>query len=376
MNETILICGANRLGEAVMSTPALLRLRAARPAARIVLLTAEPLRDLWNEHPALDDVMTFAGRESVFSVARRLRALRADAALILPGSTRAIPKVWLAKIPRRIGYPQPWCSWMLTEKVPPPSGEAAPNPRSAYEVRLLIETGIEITRPPLPAGAHNIFRHLELTSVLGASKEACAPQIAVAKATASAVRARFGTTAKAGRTRPLIGMNPGAEHRPARCWPAERFVEAATAFQQQRPSDWWIFGGSADRELATGIAVGLRERLGAAANVENLAGATSLAELCAALQTVDVLLTNDTGPMHVAAAVGTPVVGLFGSTSPDLTAPGLPGDPRHQLVREAPACAPCFQPECPVDFRCMNGLSVERVVTALTRVVDESLAKR
>ncbi len=73
--------------------------------------------------------------------------------------------------------------------------------------------------------------------------------------------------------------------------------------------------------------------------------------------------------MHVAAAVGTPVVGLFGSTTPELTGPGLPGAASHQLIREAPACAPCFQRECPLDFRCMTGISVERVVNALARLV-------
>ena len=80
-----------------------------------------------------------------------------------------------------------------------------------------------------------------------------------------------------------------------------------------------------------------------------------------------VLLTNDTGPMHVAAALGTPVVVPFGSTSPELTGPGLPGDPRHRLLKSDAPCSPCFLRECPIDFRCMNGISVERVVEAVLR---------
>ena len=100
------------------------------------------------------------------------------------------------------------------------------------------------------------------------------------------------------------------------------------------------------------------------------AGQTSLRELMALLKICRVLLTNDTGPMHVAAALGTPVVVPFGSTSPELTGPGLPGDPRHHLLKSDAPCSPCFLRECPIDFRCMNGISVERVVEAVLQAVN------
>lgn len=83
------------------------------------------------------------------------------------------------------------------------------------------------------------------------------------------------------------------------------------------------------------------------------------------LKACAVVLTNDTGRMHLATAVGTPVVVPFGSTSPEMTGPGLPGDPRHQLLQSGAVCAPCFLRDCPMDFRCMNGISVERVVEAV-----------
>jgi len=85
----------------------------------------------------------------------------------------------------------------------------------------------------------------------------------------------------------------------------------------------------------------------------------------ALLKLCRVVLTNDTGPMHVAAALGTPVVVPFGSTSPELTGPGLPGDPRHQLLRSAVPCSPCFRRVCPIDFRCMTSITPERVVQAV-----------
>lgn len=103
--------------------------------------------------------------------------------------------------------------------------------------------------------------------------------------------------------------------------------------------------------------------------VFNLAGATTLAELCAALKFCHVLLTNDSGPMHVAAAVGTPVVVPFGSTSPELTGPGLPGDARHRLLRARAPCSPCFLRECPIDFRCLTGITVDTVVKAVLEAI-------
>ena len=86
------------------------------------------------------------------------------------------------------------------------------------------------------------------------------------------------------------------------------------------------------------------------------------------------LLTNDSGPMHVAAALGTPVVVPFGSTSPELTGPGLPGDPRHRLLKSDAPCSPCFLRECPIDFRCMNGITVEQVVEAVLSCSDARCA--
>ena len=106
---------------------------------------------------------------------------------------------------------------------------------------------------------------------------------------------------------------------------------------------------------------------GAPVRILNLAGKTTLRELCALLKSCRVLLTNDSGPMHVAAAVGTRVIVPFGSTSAALTGPGLPGDPRHALVSANAPCSPCFLRECPIDFRCMNGISVE---TVAARVIE------
>ena len=163
---------------------------------------------------------------------------------------------------------------------------------------------------------------------------------------------------------PVFGLNPGAEYGPAKRWPVERFIAAAREIQQRSGCVWLIFGGKGDAELAASMAPGTEHHASRVTHF-NLAGKTSLRELMALLKICRVLLTNDTGPMHVAAALGTPVVVPFGSTSPELTGPGLPGDPRHRLLKSDAPCSPCFLRECPIDFRCMNGIGVERVVDAV-----------
>ena len=128
-----------------------------------------------------------------------------------------------------------------------------------------------------------------------------------------------------------------------------------------------MVGGKGDLALAGQVASAFHA---SRFTFHDLCGKTSLRELMALLKSCRVLLTNDTGPMHVAAALGTPVVVPFGSTSPELTGPGLPGDPRHRLLKSDVPCSPCFLRECPIDFRCMNGISVERVVAEAMKALN------
>ncbi|MEO8427289.1 MAG: glycosyltransferase family 9 protein, partial [Verrucomicrobiota bacterium] len=222
--------------------------------------------------------------------------------------------------------------------------------------------------------AHHIFHYLHLVAAgIGASPAPAAPRLVVAGDEIEIVKRRFAIPS--GRIDPpLFGMNPGAEYGPAKRWPRERFVAAGIEVQRRTRCRWLILGGKKDLELCASIANELRSaaepflgRGEVAKNplVVNLAGATTLRELCAVLKACAVVLTNDTGPMHVAAAVGTPAVVPFGSTSPELTAPGLAGDPKHHLLTAEAPCSPCFLRECPIDFRCMTGITVERVVAAV-----------
>jgi heptosyltransferase-2 len=367
--ETILVRGVNWLGDAVMTTPALLRLREAKPDAHITLLTHAKLAGLWLHHPAIDSVLTFRDEDSVFAIARRIAGQQAAIALVLPNSPRSALEVFLARVPTRIGLARPWRNLFLTQRVPPRQKVASMRKRSAGEVHSLVRSTGPPAAPAIPPASHHLHHYLHLTAALGARIEPRAPHLEITAREVDAIRERFLPASAPSACAPIFGLNAGAEYGPAKRWPRDRFVAAAVALQRSTHCRWWIFGAKADEPLASGIAAEIaKAKAGPPDTVRCLAGQTSLRELCAALKACDLLLTNDTGPMHVAAAVGTPVVVPFGSTSPEFTGPGLPGDPGHQLIKAQVPCSPCFLRECPIDFRCMNGISVEAVVAAAIRI--------
>jgi lipopolysaccharide heptosyltransferase II len=155
-----------------------------------------------------------------------------------------------------------------------------------------------------------------------------------------------------------MGICPGAEYGPAKRWLAERFAAVAAAIGGQ----WILFGTEKDQEVGAAIA----EHLGP--NCVNLIGKTTLDELIEELRKCRLLLTNDTGTMHLATLLGVPVVAIFGSTEPSLTGPlGA----KNLVVRHRVECSPCFLRECPLDFRCMKAVNVEEVVTAVNRLISE-----
>jgi heptosyltransferase-2 len=416
-----LVRGTNWLGDAVMTTPALLRLREKFPDAHITLLTPEKLTDLWRHHPSIDSVITFAAGEGPLSVALKLHLLNLkrfdelpevlpgdtfarvfarvaarvfvrvantlsasafngrlgfDLALVLPNSPRSALEVWLARIPQRIGYARPWRNFFLTNAVPARAEAVKMQKRTVSEIRRLVAA--DVSRRVTSNGrvltnaatnAHQLHEYLHLVAALGANPEPLPPQLVVTPDEVKAVKKKFALDEI---KRPIFGLNPGAEYGPAKRWPEEKFIAAAREIQNRTNCTWLTFGGKADaasQRTAGILSAEQNFRQDAGSTFLNLAGKTSLRELMALLKLCRVLLTNDTGPMHVAAALGTPVVVPFGSTSPELTGPGLPGDPRHRLLKSDAPCSPCFLRECPIDFRCLNGISVERVVEAVLEVV-------
>jgi heptosyltransferase II len=354
--ENILVRSVNWLGDAVMSTPALIRLREARPGARLTLLSPEKLAKLWERQPFADELLTFSPSESVWQVGRRLRKKDFTIGLAFPNSIRSALELWLAGIPRRIGVARTGRSLLLTEAVQPRTGAVEMRKRPVGEIRRRIESDAAPTLYPVTA--HHAHHYLHLAAALGASPEPIAPQIDVSEGEMEEVREKFGLARTKGQ--PWFGLNPGAEYGPAKRWPAERFVAAARALREKTQCRWVIFGGAGDRAVAETITRDLA-RVTEEPSL-NLAGQTSLRELAAALKICDLVLTNDSGPMHLAAAVGAPVAAIFGSTSPELTGPVFSA--RARVVRCHAPCAPCFRRECPIDLRCLHGIETEQVVAA------------
>jgi heptosyltransferase-2 len=358
----IVVRGVNWLGDAVMTLPALIRLRERFSKAHISLLTHEKLEQLWHAQPFVDQVIPFAKGDSVLKIAGLLRGEQFELALILPNSPRSALESWFARVPERLGYARSGRNWFLTCAVPARPGHVRMKKRTPAEIRDLLKS--PQPTPALPQTAHQIHEYLHLVSVLGASSTPVAPSLRIGDAEANAARHELleGLFKERGISAPsvLFGLNPGAEYGPAKRWPAENFAAAAREICRRVPNSAWLaLGGPGDARICAGI-----ERLGNG-RVVSVAGKTTLRQLMALLKACRVVLTNDSGPMHLAAALGTPVVVPFGSTSPELTGPGLPGDTRHAILRTPTPCAPCFLRECPIDFRCMTGITVNRVVDAV-----------
>ena len=368
----LLVRGVNWLGDAVMSTPALQRLRERLPQSRISLLTNAKLADLWLRFPAVDRVVTFAPGDSPWSIARQLRRDGFDTALVFPNSLRSALEVWLAGVPTRIAYAGNGRSCFLTRALPYPRDRLRLRRRGAHEIKCLIsakpsppraETGVR--------SVHQLHDYLGLGQALGANPAALSPRLELGademqSALAECLPVPPDGNRPAFHTKSLwLGLNPSAAYGPAKCWPIERFAEVVRQVSEQVPNATWLcFGSAADWPLCQKLC----ELSGN--HPLNLAGKTTLRQLMALLKSCRVLLTNDSGPMHVAAALGTPVVVPFGSTSPELTGPGLPGDSQHRLLRGTAPCAPCFRRTCPIDFRCMTSIAPEDVCRAVLAVLD------
>jgi heptosyltransferase II len=357
----ILVRGTNWLGDSVMTTPALLRLREKFPGAHITSLTSEKLRELWTNHPAIDETISFAPNENVFSIGKKLRAGKFELALVLPNSPRSAIEVWLAGIPKRIGYARPWRNFFLTQAVTPRADAAKMQKRSVSEIRALVAADVnrrtDRALTSAATGAHQIHEYLHLAAALGANPDPLPPRLIVTPEEIEAAREKFRLEKI---DLPVFGLNPGAEYGPAKRWPVERFAAAAREIQQRTNCVWILFGGRGDLQLCGRIESEIQN---SKFKIQNFCGKTSLRELMSLLKTCRVLLTNDTGPMHVAAALGTPVVVPFGSTSPELTGPIFSSG--SKILKSDAPCSPCFLRECPIDFRCMNGIGVERVVEAV-----------
>jgi lipopolysaccharide heptosyltransferase II len=317
----LLIRSSNWLGDAVMGIPAVEACKAGRPDMHVTVLTPEKLAPLWRRVGAVDEVIAIQPGETPGQLARRI-AGDFDVAILFPNSLRSALEARALRVPRIVGYPGHWRRRLL-DQVPRHS-------------------------PKSHGHQANIF--LKLVEHCGANIPAQGPAFA---------RKKNGATP----TKPRIGICPGAEYGPAKRWPAERFAAAMKEVHESKPADWVLFGVSGDVPTAAKI------EKACPFPVRNLAGKTTLDQLMDELSACDVLLTNDTGTMHLAAFLGVPTVAVFGSTEPALTSPL--GD-FHRILRHKVECSPCFKRECPIDFRCMTRIGPAEAAAALREVLGIS----
>ena len=317
----ILIRGTNWLGDSVISVPAVRAIKRGRPDAHVTVAAPEKLAAVWKLVPDVDEVVTLPGG-SPFSVARMLKRQEAfDVAVLFPNSMRSALEVWLAGIPRRVGFAGHHRRWLLNQIVPE-------FPRTG----------------PIQ---HQVHQYLHLARHLGAEVDGADSLPAVAR------DADDGTV--------RIGLCPGAEYGPAKRWLPERFADVAMRIAAVRDVKWVLFGTKADAANANIIADAVGDRC------ENRIGQTTIEELIAELGRCQLLLTNDTGTMHLATLLGVPVVAVFGSTEHRLTGPLGDG---NVVVRHHVECSPCFLRECPIDFRCMHAVGSEEVAAKVLATLD------
>lgn len=354
----VLIRSVNWLGDAVMTMPAIQRLKQAHPQAQLAVLTTPKLADLWRLHPDVSEVIVHEPGNCpfvLFQQAQDLRRGRFDAAVIFPNSWRSALPIWLAGIPQRIGFRGHARAWMLTDSLDE-SADYQTKPVMTPEAIRRLGDGASTT-PVRPVFKHQVHRHLQLTALLGADASPCVPRLQLAALPAEA---------RLPQDKPLLALNAGAEYGPAKRWLLERFVAVAKTMADRKGVRWVIVGGPKEIDLGSKIAAEIGDQ-----HAINLAGRTTLLGLCHALAQCRLLLTNDSGPMHLAAALGKPVVAIFGSTEPALTGPDVAGDTRHAILRNAPPCSPCFLRECPIDFRCMTAITIEEVMKAAERILAD-----
>lgn len=311
----LLVRSPNPLGDACMAIPATRLLRRGRPDLHLTILCRENVAPVWRRQPEVDEVLAIPPGASLWATGKLLRARAGyDAAVLFPNSLRAGLEAWLGGVPRRIGYRGHTRGRLLDQIVPeweigPPRHHAHHYLRIAENTGAVVEDATELFRMPRPPEGP-----------------------------------------------PRLGVCPGAVYGPAKRWPVERFAEVISGVHEQSPCPVSIFGSPEEREIG--------DRLTAALGFpcENRVGKTSIDGLMDELRACRLLLTNDTGTMHLAAMLGVPTVSIFGSTEPELT---RPIGPRHRVIRRRAACSPCFLRECPLDFRCMDEIETDSVTKAV-----------
>jgi len=335
----VMVFSPNWLGDAVMALPAVADIRRHPPVGRLIVAARPGVAGLWKIVAGVDEVVVIprasgmARWRTLGENAAALRLAEADAAVLLPNSPQTALMARRAGIPERWGYGGNFKGWLLTRAVPRPRGQV-----------------------------HQADVYRRLTAALGIASGERVPHLDVPPAIVGGARAVLTAAGWTPGTR-LLGLAPGAAYGGAKRWPPERFAAVAAGLSRSHGLVPVLLGAEADRPAACAIEAELGRigDAGVASRAMNLAGETDIPQLAGVLALCAAFVSNDSGAMHLAAAVGAPVVALFGPTDERVTAPVS----RRARVLTADAwCRPCLLRECPLDHRCMNGIDAGTVARA------------
>ena len=314
-----------------MSTPFLRTARKNFPHAHITLLAKPWVAPVYENNPHIDRILSYdvAGRHSgiagKFRLAKDLRKQDFDLALLLQNAFEAAFLAWLAGIPIRLGYDTDARKMLLTHPV---------------------------HRYPSLKRLHQTDYYLEILN--GAKLIANPAEMEIFIFDAEKIRAiRRIRTSGCPDSACVIGINPGAAFGTAKRWFANRFAELCNHLKSIPDACFLVFGGPGEEELGNHIA----GSVGSACI--NLCGKTSLREAISLIDQCRLFITNDSGLMHVAAALNIPQIAIFGSTDPTTTSPR---SRLSHIIRMPVACSPCMKPDCPIDHRCMDAITVDHVL--------------
>lgn len=324
----ILVRATNWVGDAIMALPALRAIRSHFPKAEITILARPYVAFIYENQQVCDSMMFVDYKRDMVG---ELRAQKFDVAVLLQNAFEAAWFAWRAGIPERIGYARDGRSFLLSKAVPVPKPGEAPAHEQYYYLELLRRVG---WLDSLPGES---FIKLEV------------PEAGRNRAE------EFLLTAGVKRDSLRVAIGAGASYGSAKCWPPDRFADLANRLHAEGEVDVVLFGTSAEAPVSSAISAGMdRPPI-------DLTGKTAINDLPALLSQCHLFVGNDSGAMHVAAAVGLPVVAVFGPTDPFGTAPVTL---RCSIVQEKPYCSPCFLRRCPTDHRCMTHIASDAVEAA------------
>lgn len=338
----VLVLGPNWLGDCIMAEPTVRELCEARPDLDVTLVVPEGLAGLFRDHPVIKKVHAYKDRSDhagFFGRRKLVGELKADGydvALVLRNSFGA---AWDASglAGTRVGYAAFGRSWLLTEAVPVPEDDRERHRAIAYR-DLLGPLGVGEGEPKLP--------HIEVSAEAAAAAD-------------ELIRSEGGEP-----TDFLVAIHPGASYGPAKMWGEERFAAIADRLVEDHEATVLLLGGKGETELASAIVAAMRAEV-PEGRVRNLCGRTrDVHQMAAVFSRCAVVVGNDSGPCHVAGAVGVPTVAIFGSTSADRT--GIRGEKVENLWEHLD-CSPCFKRECPKEdyMACMDAIPAARVYGAI-----------